>query len=387
MPRHRHMKSLFTLLLCTLTALGIQAQVKVEIFESFKLQERRDIKYYIPEDYDPEKKYPLVVVLDGEYLFDQVVATSKYYSAFQGMPESIVIGVFQLEEDNRWKDCAYDEVSGLPTEQGAKFFEFLGMELIPFLATSYSVAPFKIFVGYDITANFGNYYLFKDRSLFNAFISISPFLAPDMEANIPGRLNSMEQKIFYHLIVEGEKSKNREQIMDLHRGLAAIDKENIHYYFDEYPEADKTSVVAYGLGKAWDTTFEIFKPISPKEYKEQILTSEEPVYDYLEKKYAAIEELFGFRKTVELNDIMAIYAGTRKKDDYESLKPLSDLCKREFPESMLGFYFEGEYYEEIGEPKKALRTFEKAFMMEEIDFLTKDMALDKIDALKADFGY
>jgi len=25
--------------------------------------------------------------------------------------------------------------------------------------------------------------------------------------------------------------------------------------------------------------------------------------------------------------------------------------------------------------------------MEEIDFLTKDMALDKIDALKADFGY
>jgi len=111
------------------------------------------------------------------------------------------------------------------------------------------------------------------------------------------------------------------------------------------------------------------------------------VYDYLEKKYTAIEELFGFRKAVELNDIMAIYAGTRKMDDYESLKPLSDLCKREFPESMLGFYFEGEYYEEMGEPKKALRTFEKAFMMEEIDFLTKDMALEKIDALKADFGY
>ena len=381
------MKSLFTTLICALTLFGLQAQVTEEIFESFKLQERRDIKYYIPEDYDPEKKYPLVVVLDGEYLFDQVVATSKYYSAFQGMPESIVVGVFQLENDNRWQDCAYDEVSGLPTEQGAQFFEFLGMELIPFLATSYSVAPFKIFVGYDITANFGNYYLFKDRSLFNAFISISPFLAPDMEMNIPERLSNVEQKIFYHLIVEGEKSKNRDQIMDLHKGMAAINKENIHYYFDEYPDADKTSVVAYGLGKAWDTTFEIFKPITPKEYREEILTSEDPVYDYLEKKYTAIEELFGFQKAVELNDIMAIYAGSRKKDDYESLKPLSDLCKREFPDSMLGFYFEGEYYEEIGEPKKALRTFEKAFMMEEIDFLTKDMALDKIDALKADFGY
>ena len=40
-----------------------------------------------------------------------------------------------------------------------------------------------------------------------------------------------------------------------------------------------------------------------------------------------------------------------------------------------------------GEPKKALRTFEKSFQMEEIDFLTKEMALEKMDALKADFGF
>ena len=131
----------------------------------------------------------------------------------------------------------------------------------------------------------------------------------------------------------------------------------------------------------------MFKSISPKEYKQQILTSDEPVFSYLEKKYSDIEELFGFRKAVELNDIMAIYAGCRKKDDYMSLKPLAELCKVAFPDTMLGFYFEGEYYEELGEPKKALRTFEKAFGMDEIDFLTKEMALEKMDALKADFGY
>ena len=53
--------------------------------------------------------------------------------------------------------------------------------------------------------------------------------------------------------------------------------------------------------------------------------------------------------------------------------------------AMTSAYF--RYYEQIGEPKKALRTFEKAFGMQEIDFLTKDMALDKMDALKADFGF
>ena len=381
------MKNLVACLFTLLLSLSIQAQVKQEIFESFKLQERRDVKYYFPEDYNPEKKYPLVVVLDAEYLFDQVVATSKFYSDFQGMPETIVVGIYQSENDLRWDDCAFEGDTGLPTEKGKQFYEFLGMEIIPYLETSFNIAPFKIFVGYDITANFGNFYLFKDKSLFNAYISISPLLAPEMELRVPARLSDLEQQIFYHLIVEGENSKEIEQIRTMDRGIKSLDKETLSYYYDEYPEANDVSIVTYGLGKAWDRTFAIFKPISPKEYRKEILTSNEPVFDYLAKKYDNIENLFGFRKQVELNDIMAIYAGTRKKDDYESLKPLSDLCKEVFPTTMLGFYFEGEYYEELGEPKKALRTFEKAFGMEEIDFLTKEMALEKIDALKADFGF
>jgi predicted alpha/beta superfamily hydrolase len=381
------MKALFSIIIILMVCFSAVAQVKQEIFESFKLQERRDVKYYFPEDYTPEKKYPLVVVLDAEYLFDQVVATSKFYSDFQGMPETIVVGIEQSEDELRWEDCGFEGDTGLPTEKGKKFYEFLGMEIIPYLDTSFNTAPFKMFVGYDITANFGNFYLFKDRSIFNAFISISPLLAPEMENRVPARLGELEQKIFYHLIVEGEKSEELEQIRALDKGIKSIEKESLQYYYDEYDEANEVSIVTYGLGKAWERTFEIFKPISPKEYKKNILTSDEPVFDYLAEKYSTIESLFGFKKQVELNDIMAIYAGCRKKDDYQSLKPLSDLCKEEFPTTMLGFYFEGEYYEELGEPKKALRTFEKAFGMEEIDFLTKEMALEKMDALKADFGF
>ncbi len=380
MPR---LISFFIFLMC----FGLSAQVTQEIFESFKLQERRDVKYYFPEDYTSEKKYPLIVVLDAEYLFDNVVANVKFYSSFHGMPETIIVGIDQVENDLRYDDCSFDEVSGLPSEKGKLFFEFLGMEIIPYLETSYNIAPFKMIVGYDITANFSNFFLFKENSMFNAFISISPTLAPEMEVRVPARLSAINQKIFYHLIVEGEKSKQIPRIMEMDKAIKALDKESLYYTFDVYKEADHISVATYGIGKAFDNIFGMFKPISPKEYKEKILTFEEPVFNYLEDKYATIEDLFGFRKTVELNDIMAIYAGIRKKEDFESLKPLSDLCKAEFQDTMLGFYFEAEYYEQMGEPKKALKTFEKAFGMDEIDFLTKEMALEKIDALKADFGY
>jgi len=375
--------TIFALFLC----FNVSAQVTQEIFESFKLQERRDVQYSIPEDYDAEKKYPLVIVLDGEYLFDQVVATSKVYSRFHGMPQMIVVGINQSENSIRLDDCAWDEENGLPDEKAKKFFEFLGMELIPYLDLNYSTAPFKMIVGYDITANFQNYWLFKENSLFNAYVNISPTLAPEMEIRVPSRLGAFDKQIFYQLILEGEKNRDTPRIMEMDKAIKAIDKESLHYFFDEYPSADHISIATYGLGKAFDNIFGMFKPISPKEYKTQILTSEEPVMQYLVNKYKGIEDLFGFTKTVSLNDVMAIYAGTRKKEDFESLKPLSDLCKREFPGTMLGFYFEGEYYEQLGEPKKALKTFEKAFGMDEIDFLTKEMALEKIDALKADFGF
>ncbi len=373
--------------ICLMAGFCAEAQVTQEIFESFKLQERRDVHYYFPENMDEDKKYPLIVVLDADYLFDQVVATSKFYSRFHGMPESIIVGISQSKDDLRLADCAFDADSGLPSEKGKKFFEFVGMELIPYLDLNYSTAPFKMIVGYDITANFQNYWLFKDHSLFNAYVNISPTLAPEMENRVPARLGTFDKQIFYQLIVEAEPSRDSPAIKAMDQAIRALDKESLHYSYEEYQGADHISIATYGLGKAFDNVFGIFKPIGPKEYKTQILTSEEPVYAYLETKYQGIVDLFGFSKPVELNDIMAIYAASRKKEDFESLKPLSDLCKKEFPETMLGFYFEGEYYEQLGEPKKAIKTFEKAFLMEEIDFLTKDMALEKMDALKADFGF
>jgi predicted alpha/beta superfamily hydrolase len=379
----RYILTLLSLFLC----LTIKAQVSQEIFESFKLQERRDVRYYFPEDYNKEKKYPLTVVLDAEFLFDQVVANAKFYSKFHGMPEMIIVGIEQGKNGLRFDDCAFDEGNGLPAEKAQKFFEFLGMEIIPYLDLNYNTAPFKMVVGYDITANFENYWLFKETPLFNAYINISPTLAPEMETRVPERLAAINKKLFYQLIVEGEKNKNTARILEMDKAIKALDKESLHYFFENYEAADHISVATYGIGRAFDNIFGMFKPISQKEYKEEILTAEGPVFKYLEEKYQYIEDLFGFEKAMDLNDVMAIYAGIRKKEDFESLKPLSDLCKRAFPNTMLGFYFEGEYYEQIGEPKKALKTFEKSFGMEEIDFLTKDMALEKIDALKADFGF
>lgn len=377
------------LLLC-LSLIGLQSaycQIKDEIFESFKLNERREVSYYFPEEYSEEKKYPVILVLNAELLFDQVVATSKFYSSRGLMPESIIVGVYQGNEELTWEDCGYNEESGLPHTKGAKFYEFLGMELIPMIGSKYSTAPFKMIIGYDVSANFANYFLFKDHSIFNAYLLFSPALAADMENRIPSRLLALNQELFYNVVIEQEKSSYRNAHLQLDKSIASLSQENLHYKFDEYPAADHTTIIPFGMGKAFNNVFKMYAPITPKEYQEELLPSNEPTISYLEKKYELIHKLFGFEKPIELNDIMAIYAASLKKEDFKSLESLAEVSKKSFPKTMLGFYLEGEYLEKIGEPKKAMKAFEKAFIMEEIDFLTKDMALEKMNDIKADFGY
>ncbi len=371
------------LLLCTYLSV---AQVTSTTIESIKLAEKRNIKIYVPEDYSSDKTYPLVVVLDADYLFDLTVGNAKFYAHKDKMPQCIILGIDQSQ--SRYEDCYYSPESGFPDKKGNAFFEFIAMELIPMVAKNYHLANFKAIIGHGITANFTNYFLFKKSPLFNAYIELSPSFAPLMESKVPKRLSELDQMVFYYIATANEDaSENQQRIQVFHNQTKGYNNNHLHYYYNNFENADHYSVASFGIPIAFDQIFKVYKPISVKEYKEEILAHNGPVIEYLTDKYTTIETLFGFKKQVSLNDMMAIYAGAKKKEDLESIKELSKIAKDQYPNTMLGFFWEAEYLEHLGEPKKALRTYEKAFGMNEIDFATKDLALERIESLKADFGW
>ena len=90
---------------------------------------------------------------------------------------------------------------------------------------------------------------------------------------------------------------------------------------------------------------------------------------------------------MRINDYNAISSALEKKADWEGLEKLGQLARKQYPETMLGNYYIALSLEKSGEPKKAMRTYQNAFLLEEISFLTKDMMLDKADQIKEDFGY
>ena len=182
----------------TLTTFA-QSKIKYEEFASSKLGETRKLKIQLPRDYEKmqNKIYPIIVVLDANYLFEPVAGNVDYFSYWEDMPESIVVGIMQ--GDSRYEDGAYDDTNFMPEDKGADFFEFIGLELLPYIDSTYRTAQFTIAVGHDFTANFINYYLFKDPPLFNGYINLSPDLAPMMLERIPERISDIQSKTFYYL--------------------------------------------------------------------------------------------------------------------------------------------------------------------------------------------
>ncbi len=145
---------------------------------SKKLNGDRDIIIGLPANYDrdKDKKYPLVILLDGDYLFDAFQGTLQYGNYWDDLPECILVGIVQNKNNTRETDCAIDRDSGLPAESGQAFFEFIGIELIPQIEKKYRVAPLRIIAGHDLTAGFLNFYLYKDNPVFDGYISMSPEL-------------------------------------------------------------------------------------------------------------------------------------------------------------------------------------------------------------------
>ncbi len=384
------MKKLILLSICFLSSFSLLSQSKIiyEEFDSYKLDETRKLKIQLPRDYETntEKVYPIVVVLDANYLFEPVAGNVDYFGYWEDMPESIVVGIMQ--GDGRYEDCDYDDTNFLPADKGADFFEFIGLELIPYIDENFRTAKFIIAVGHDFTANFINYYLFKDPPLFNGYIALSPDPAPMMDDRLPARIPEIRSKIFYYLATGTDDIKDlMENAERTNMLLKHLKSDNFNYYYDNFEGATHYSLVARAIPSAMEKIFSVYRPISKQEYTDVLLKMETPIHQYLVDKYKTIEDLFGLTNTIRVNDFIAVCKASEKRKQWESLRDIATMAKKQYPDTVLGDFYLARYYEETGDPKKAMRTYQGAFDKEEVDFITIDLMLDKADKIKNDFGY
>ena len=366
-------------------SMAVSSQTTLEEINSNKLNTKREIIVKLPNSYatNPEKKYPLLLVLDGEYLFMPFEGNMSYGNYWDDMPEVILVGINQNKKNERYDDSEFDPATGLPIKNGGMFFEFIGTELLPYLEKKYRIAPFKIIAGLDSTAGLLNAFLLKDVPLFNAYISLSPELAAGMEDRIPQRLEALKTPVFYYQATsDGDLKKFQDQIINLDKKIAVLKNPNLRYKFDNFKGASHYSLVLSAIPSALYNIFAIYQPISPIEYQEKIAKLPNDFTTYLIDKYDIIEKYLGIKMNIRLNDFKAIEAAALQFNAPEEFERLAQLSGQQYEKTMLPDYHMAMYYEKRNEYKKAVKFYQSSFMKEPIGDLTKDMMMNKAEDLK-----
>jgi predicted alpha/beta superfamily hydrolase len=375
-------QTLAMLLFCTV----IFAQKPTQKISSAALGTSRTITVVLPESYEksPTRKYPLLVLLDGDYLLDPFSGALQYGAYWDDMPETIIVGIQQNRKNERVDDCSYDENTDLPDIKSAKFFEFIGAELLPDLEQKYRLAPFKIIAGHDLTAGFMNYFLYKGIPLFNAFISLSPELAPNMEIKVPERLATMKTPIFYYQCSSDDDIKEiQDPIKLLDQNIKTLSNPLLIYKYDVFKKTTHYSQILYAIPSALNLIFDTYKPITPAEYKEKILPLKTDYTEYLSKKYEYINKGLGIQMPVRLNDFKAIEAAILKNKSYEELEKLATFAAENFPKSLISDFEMGMMYQFIGDPKRAAKKYQDALQGKEIGDWTKALVQEKYEDVKS----
>ena len=119
----------------------------------------------------------------------------------------IVVAIHNID---RSRDFSPLHVDNIPTSGGAeKFLGFLSKELVPYLDKNYRTAGFDILLGHSFGGTFIGYTLLAKPDLFDAFLSVSPYLmfADNLVVNKTAeKLKPFKDTKYFYMTVGNEEA-------------------------------------------------------------------------------------------------------------------------------------------------------------------------------------
>ena len=350
------------------TVFAFSQNVQTETFKSVELSgelnSERTIKIYIPESYkqDSTRVYPLALILDAEYLFDIYVANSKLFALKDKAPEQIVVGIYQNQRNERKTDCEVSANSML-TESSSKFYKFIKNELLNYIEDNYRISPFRTIVGNTITANFTNYFLVENEPLFNAYVNVNPSYSADIAELFRGKIPNIDTNTYYYLNTGDYNGEQKDKAIEtVYYVLKNFENESFKYKYDVFDGSTRTSSIGQAISGAFAHIFEMYSSISKEEFDEHIAKLSPPeAIEYLEKKYVEIQYSFGANLKIRQRDIFAVESIILDKEQGDYLEEFGKMINRLYPESPIGDYYIGQYYESGNDYKRALKYYKNGY--------------------------
>ena len=153
--------------------------VRSEKLDSIKIGETREFHVSLPDGYAASgQKYPVLLMLDGEFNFTSGVIGGLRHAAQLGeMPEFIIVGIANTD---RAKDCFPEELTYRDGSKAGgradRFLDFIGDELIPHIEKNYRCEKLRVLYGTSNTGFTAVYALFRNPGLADIVVAASATL-------------------------------------------------------------------------------------------------------------------------------------------------------------------------------------------------------------------
>jgi predicted alpha/beta superfamily hydrolase len=331
------------------------------------LNEDREYWISLPDSYHDEessyKRYPLLIVLDGNVHFKSVSGMVNYMSSSlyrnRKIPEMIVVAIQNV---NRRRDYTPDKVITVRennTGGGDRFLSFLEDELLPELDQKFRTESYRILFGHSLGGLLATHAYMKEKTLFNSFIAVDPSLGTWDSETMDKKLDSLTEQSFERFIYIatanwGKRNiRNRDRHVRLYESLNSKCKGELPAKLEYFENEDHSSVPIIAFHNGISAIFEgygiSYRDVEDKEQLTQHFhaLSERLSWNFRPPEYLVNQ--LGYRMLQRGND----------KDKSNALE-FFILNVENYPKSSNSHDSLGEAYETLGDTQKAIENYKKS---------------------------
>lgn len=383
-----------------------QRSIIIDSIFSKTLNEQRQFFVQFPKDYDEksDKKYPVAIILDGEFLLPTVNNFQGYYSG-GFTPEMILVGISNLK--NRTRDLTTSTITenyGMPYNrengEASNFIKFIEDEFIPHIEKIYPVTNYRTLIGHSYGGLFTIYTFLYHLNLFSNYIAIDPSLdwdnqklvkaSQDIIANenyegkslfmsLNGQLHMQKPEITIDNVMQDDSdftSFPRSNIM-----LKNIIEENegsgLNFTWKFYPRDLHGTIQFPSIMDGLISIFQWFQMENTQKFN-SFETSTEELQAIIKNRADKLYKNFGYQVPPYPEDLLIVLGdmSTDMKKN-EKARMFYEFAIEYYPLSARAHTSMAEYYENNNDYKSALEYAQKAFSIDSNNYLKK-----KIERLK-----
>jgi hypothetical protein len=251
-----------------------QSLVTTKIYSAY-VKDSIPIKVWLPKNYSKSEKYPVIY----EFIYDHTNYIEATASNMWDVPNLIVVWA-QIEGGNE------DYNSPNLTQEGIKYYAFVKNELLNYIAKEYNTTNFRVAAGLSQGADYINYILRNDPSLFNTYLAFSLEYPINYTPDFSSYTAKIKDSLSYFIAIandEDERVKFANQLTDSLKtsSFLKIKKEN-------FPNASHSYSILYGLPDALLFAFEDYNVARRKLSSESLISYYTSVLKEKKEKFGNI---------------------------------------------------------------------------------------------------